>query len=940
MYKDWSSGLSLRIHPTLIPRNTGRNYVNIDPEPITLRPAKQDLLSSHKAQKYWHYSTELDVIVSNPFTTYFCDFNKNLYLCYGDNANYKGLHFIDRNGIKTKIGIKAQKDGTIDVSDTSGTVAGELEGTYSYTYTFYNSYLDMESSPLDEPTDSVTVQTNGSIQIDINIDVADMPDNADKIRLYRLGGKLATFNLIKEFPLNTNTIAYVDKASDDDVAGNHILDTIGDIVPDDKAQFITEYNTILFYAVDNKLYMSDTAQPLKWRASNFIEFKTDITGMGATQNGLLVFTRTSTYIIVGNATELLSRYLLDNEIGCINHRTISYYKNSLVWVSLEGICFSSGGDIQVVSKDELGIQILSTENATVAGHIYYLTINKPLKNLEPLPTPQPMDLNYDYDTNNDGVLVKSTLLLDIRYNKCFRLLDIFGTVGRIGADAHILREEDYTNAIDPIKPPLNMSTVEEVYKDGTSTQATVVNPTSYCGNYHSSDGDDSKLNYYSTGTPDIKVLGISDQGQYKISKCTGQDLPSIKITNNSSQTIGVGDKAGNNYLLNTGNDKTLTNTPAYLWRDSGTPASTTEVELYELGDDHKIEIETSSSAYKEIKIHIKTPYSVVAHYQISGGNYTVKLQDGDTVVLDGTNDTRVTIKEAPTITNTGTEDIGNFYKYSKPSQPRLCADDYNANATAPYNINLTLTSLGEGNLILLPIGGVYTATITNFTDDNITVDGNILPRTDSTTITVDGGSKNISTANPDKFTYIVVEENNTPEGVHLELPQGGDILTRIKVRENSGIGFGNTGNSNTVYGFIPMRKDSEVSLYKHDQICIGIPNDADDIDEAGKEVYAIEKAEDNRRMYYHSGILTGAEFDAFKTNKDVYISYKAPLLIEVLMHTEAKIVKIAKKQLPDDRTQYNLKTKGNISGYGISYIIIGEGELFDISFPSTPKGAD
>ena len=269
----------------------------------------------------------------------------------------------------------------------------------------YRCVLDLALRPDGTTTDAVC---HGGFVITGFVPSTD--PHIDMIRLYRIGGTLPGYNMVAEFPVSQTS--YTDKASDSSIAGNHVLDTFSHGVPPPDAKYITENNAMLFAASGTKLHFSDPAKPHAWAATNYLEFSHTITGIGAVQNGLLVFTRFTTYIVTGTYPENLAKFMISDSQGCVNHDTIAFGDNVLLWLSTDGVCTSSGGFITVVTQELMGrLELEDTINGWVWDKMYFLG-------------------------HKDG-----TLILDNRYQFCIRTLDYSGWYGSF-KDELYMQEND------------------------------------------------------------------------------------------------------------------------------------------------------------------------------------------------------------------------------------------------------------------------------------------------------------------------------------------------------------------------------------------------------------------------------------------------------------------------------------------------------------------
>ena len=258
-------------------------------------------------------------------------------------------------------------DNTIDTSVLGGELVQHgVSGTAIYCYTYYNSIDGSESQP-SAYSDELEVN-NSKIQVSL---IASTDTQIDKIRLYRLSQDITSMSLVVE--LDNTTQDYIDNLLDTEIEGD-ILSSTYYGKPLQGLKYLTSHNAMFFAAIDDKLYFSEIAYVNAWSPYYFLDFDEPITGIGATQNGLLVFTEYTTYIITGSTPTSLSKYLLSKNQGCILHNSIQFLSNTLIWLSHDGICASAGSDVQVISRPKLGkFKLLYPTASMVYNDIYYLS---------------------------------------------------------------------------------------------------------------------------------------------------------------------------------------------------------------------------------------------------------------------------------------------------------------------------------------------------------------------------------------------------------------------------------------------------------------------------------------------------------------------------------------------------------------------------------------
>ncbi len=259
-------------------------------------------------------------------------------------------------------------DDTFDISANAAfvTTTGNLDGTIQYMYTYYNSADGTESAL--SPLSAELVVSNGSIALS-NITASADPQ-VDQKRLYRIGGGLSLFSLVTTLPNATTT--YNDNLAVDQIDGA-VNDSADHNIPLSGLQFLIEANSSLFGVLGQRVYYTEIGLPDAWPTLNFIDFPVDVLGIGDTANGVLVFTKFITYIITGTSPSTYSKYLLSGDQGCIAFESIANLGASLLWASTDGICVSSGDQVKVITKDQLGKLLLSPVASTVHDEVYYVS---------------------------------------------------------------------------------------------------------------------------------------------------------------------------------------------------------------------------------------------------------------------------------------------------------------------------------------------------------------------------------------------------------------------------------------------------------------------------------------------------------------------------------------------------------------------------------------
>jgi len=354
----FNGGLDTRLASHLIGVNEAVQYTNIDNEDGTLKPVKQKLDLNTNLLEFSHWYNAISEWVSSSINRDYVEYRNTLYFTEDSSIPQKTTD----NITFYNLGI----DKPVLASLTAIGATGVLTGTYQYLITYYNSSDGAESgiSPL---SIELVVATD-------KIDLTSIPVSADpqvdKKRLYRLGGDLTAFTLVTTID-NIDT-TYTDNIADTDVEGTLLEATLYEQALSG-LQFLTEHYGILMAAIGDKVYFTPIGVPNAWPSNNYIDFDSDVTGIGKVLNGILIFTLNRAYIITGTNINSLVKNTLSETQGCKEHKSIkAISKGQLLWVSNDGICSSTGSNVDVISKPKLGKLNLSVKNAVIHDEVYYL----------------------------------------------------------------------------------------------------------------------------------------------------------------------------------------------------------------------------------------------------------------------------------------------------------------------------------------------------------------------------------------------------------------------------------------------------------------------------------------------------------------------------------------------------------------------------------------
>ena len=283
-----------------------------------------------------------------------------LYRYYGQK--WYLLHTFDTTDTFTDLVYDISGKPELDVD-----LVSVFNGTYQYVYTYYNSTDGTESAP--SPISPELDLMSGEVALTL---AASSDPQVTHTRIYRVGGQRTLFAMVAELPIST--LSYADHLLDSDMDGR-LLESEDYYAAPAGLQFLSESYAMLFGAVDSTLYFTPIGVPNAWPPEFSIQVNAPITGIGPVANGVLVFTRTQTFLVTGTGPTSLAIQPLRGDQGCVSHFSIQeVQKGALVWASADGLCSSSGNDVVNITKAALGDIKLVPVNSAVVDEVYYLQL--------------------------------------------------------------------------------------------------------------------------------------------------------------------------------------------------------------------------------------------------------------------------------------------------------------------------------------------------------------------------------------------------------------------------------------------------------------------------------------------------------------------------------------------------------------------------------------
>ena len=179
-----------------------------------------------------------------------------------------------------------------------------------------------------------------------------------KVRLYRVGGNFSKYYQLADLAVanaNTNN-ASVSKYEDTEytVEEGYAVPRSNAGVVLSKIMNIIVVNGIYMGSVDSKVHFSEWGNPHSWPDNAVIDLHGAITNMHENNGEAIVFTETSTYRVRGHNFDSMHYIKVPTNQGIPsgNMESLVEYKNSLYFISNEGLCVYANGDISLISMSK------------------------------------------------------------------------------------------------------------------------------------------------------------------------------------------------------------------------------------------------------------------------------------------------------------------------------------------------------------------------------------------------------------------------------------------------------------------------------------------------------------------------------------------------------------------------------------------------------------
>lgn len=305
------------------------------------------------------FASQIDKLLPNGNIRDYLEYQSKVY--YTDGATAKKI--IDN--ATYDLGI--EQPSAAPITTLTNTSDGKLTGTLQYVYTYYNVKDGTESQP--SPISPELVVDKSSVSLTL---VHSLDPQVSHIKIYRIGGSFTKFIEVKEVVNIRGAVTLTtDNLEDSKVFGKNLSSKTNG-KPIVGLKYLVQSRQTFFAAKDAKLYFTrDIGNPNYWPETSYIDFKENITGLAVVNQGLLVFTKYETHIVIGSNSSTFVTHLISRTQGCLSNASIVNSSSSVIFISNDGICLTSGSSITVLTKHKLGKQLFEVTSAVLLDEVYY-----------------------------------------------------------------------------------------------------------------------------------------------------------------------------------------------------------------------------------------------------------------------------------------------------------------------------------------------------------------------------------------------------------------------------------------------------------------------------------------------------------------------------------------------------------------------------------------
>lgn len=269
--------------------------------------------------------------------------------------------------------------------------------------------LSYAATVYDEKTgrESIPIKADMALSFDtkVGIKLSNIPTGY-KVKLYRRG----TASTLYKYITTTSDEFFLDNLAD--IPGIQYLD-FNEIREVKNLQGLVEHKATLFAFRGANVYFSRPGKPNVWNELQSITINEAVIGLASTPLGLLIFSKSATYLLGGTDKFNYTLASVSQSIGCSEYKSIQNIKNAAIWVYNNYLMISLGSAINNLTRTRFYLpEKQKVINSVVVGDIYYLFMTNSIVKVD-FSGPQPQ-ITMETVSNSSGASLNNELYY---YNK-------------------------------------------------------------------------------------------------------------------------------------------------------------------------------------------------------------------------------------------------------------------------------------------------------------------------------------------------------------------------------------------------------------------------------------------------------------------------------------------------------------------------------------------
>jgi len=246
------------------------------------------------------------------------------------------------------------KPGAVAPTVSPANAAGDdVQDYVSYVYTMVTTWGE-ESAP--SPASAVTtIKSDQYVELSVMTTPSTSYNTFEYKRIYRLssGNQGAEYQYLAQIAYAATT--YQDKAAGVNAlkeVETDVIDTEGWLLPPDDLKYLTmAHNGMLCGASGKELYICEPNYYYAWPTAHVRVFDTEIQGIGAFNQYIIVITKKFCYVLTGSHPLNMMKSKMGNAQSCESSRGVISTEFGVLYPSPDGMCACNGQTVEVLSRN-------------------------------------------------------------------------------------------------------------------------------------------------------------------------------------------------------------------------------------------------------------------------------------------------------------------------------------------------------------------------------------------------------------------------------------------------------------------------------------------------------------------------------------------------------------------------------------------------------------